>query len=681
MALPPMNPVKLLLALHAQRPAGTPPEAHARAHDLAYRPFLESLERHGFLRVALHLSAGVLDHLEQQAPQTLALLRTLVGRGQVELLGGALEPVPLGLLPERDGLVQLQAMRARLESLFDVVPQGAWVDRAAFEPELPRLLRATGHGFTFVGGEGVREALPPGGGYGYFATERAGTTLSVFPLSLALSSAIPFGAPQDLALLLEDAARHPAGAGGLGLTFGGPLEAFGLWPRSHSWCYARGKLDALFERLAQLSSFVELLPPSEYLARFPPAGSVQLRPERPLLGRDAGVDALHRRMLRTSHRLFEAIGELGEETERLAQARAELLRGQALPDPDVLRIPAQRSALHGCLIRADNLIDAETRGEGDFIEYEEDDLDADLRDEALLANGQIAALVDPDAGGAVCRLDFRPPAFNLGPLPARIVRPPHAASADPDPAAPPRGPHLEVAAEPDLAALAIDDGYLRFSFIDRFHAPGFALENLVRGGDGDLGDFAGAPFVVEASGVDEEGDLSASVTLVREGRLAYPEGGRGLLVEKTFHVPIDAGRLEAEYILENGSDAPLQFTFVPELNLGVLGRAGPERYLQALAGPRVPLDERRNHGLLSAVQLIDEAEGVAVELVLDREAELWSYPVTAVVPGPDGDRAVLQGVCLLPRMAIALPPRESVRLVMKLELAKVEFEAEGELDA
>jgi hypothetical protein len=676
-----MNPVKLLLALHAQRPVGTPASELQRAHDLAYRPFLESLERHGFLRVALHLSGGVLDHLAAQQPETLSLIRTLIGRGQLEMLGGALAPVPLGLLPERDALVQLEAMKARLAELFDVLPRGAWIDRAAFEPELPRLLKATGHGFTFVSGEGVREALPPGAGFGYFAAERAGASLAVFPLSLALSSAIPFGAPQDLALLLEEAAHRPAPPGGLGLTFGGPLEAFGLWPRSHSWCYARGKLDALLERLQQASAFLELLPPSEYLARFPPSGTLHLRPERPLLGHDAGVDALHRRMLRTSARLFDAVAELGEESERLAEARTELVRGQALPDADALLLPALRTALHGCLIRADNLIDAETRGDGDFIEYEEDDLDADLRDEALLANGQIAALVDPDAGGAVCRLDFRPPAVALGPLPARRSRPLHPASSDPDPAAPPRGPFLEAAAEPGLEALAIDDGTPRFCFVDRFHAPDFSLEALVRGSDGDIGDFAQGQYVVEASGVDEEGDLSASVTLVRDGKLAGPEGVRGLLVEKTFHVPIDAGRLEAEYILENSSDAPLSFIFVPELNLGVLGAPGPERYLQIGDGERTSLTERTVHAAVDHVQLIDEAEGVAVELSLDRAVELWSYPVEAVVPGETGDRRVLQGVCLLPRMPLTLPPRESVRLVIKLEVARVEFEAEDALDA
>jgi len=521
--------------------------------------------------------------------------------------------------------------------------------------------------------------------------------------------------------------------GGLGLTFGDDGEKLGLWPDTHEWVYARGWLDQLFSALEDAGDSIESLTPSEYLARFPPQARVyvpsasyeelmdwalpasaarRLEAFRRELEKDPArapdlafvrgaswpsflakypeANALHKRMLRVSKKLAEAETEQGQTT-RLSQARAELYRGQCNCAYwhgvfGGLYLPHLRHAAYAALIRAENLIDAETRGEGDFIEYDEDDLDSDLRDEAVLANAQLSAMVDPDEGGALVELDFRPQAVCLTHVMSRreeayhqhLRELPDRPAAPREEGAPPNIHQNFSAKEPELASKLVEDGYRRLSFIDRFYAPGFGLEQLAGGADGDIGEFSGRPYAIEAGGVDEDGDLSASVTLVREGNLNLPEGPRALLVEKTFHMAIDTAKLEVEYILENQADTHIAFTFAPELNLTLLSAQEPERYIELADGRRASLGARLNHGSVSGLRLIDEQQGVAIELGLDRESEIWSYPVETVNLSEEGFERTYQGTCFLLRMALALPPRETARIMVRVELARVEVEPEPE---
>lgn len=720
-----MTPAQLVLAIHCHQPVGNFDAVFARAHDRAYRPLLDALGRHPHVRIALHLSGPLLDWLEEKRPEFLADVRSLLDRGQVELLGGGLEEPILSAIPDRDALGQLEGLSARIQQLFGAQPRGAWLAERVWEPDLPRLLAPSGLRYTFLDDAHFRAAGVEGPLRGHYVTDHAGTPLALFPIDRGLRERIPYAPVAEALAYLREAAK----SGGT-LVFGDDGEKFGLWPGTDRWVHEKGWLDAFFKGLGELAGELELLPPSEVLARSAPAGRVYLpsssyrelmtwtlpasrarrvEAAREELGEDAELlrgggwsafftkypeaHALQARMLHASTKVAEALAETGE-TERLALARRELYRGQCNCAYwhgvfGGLYLPHLRHAAYAALIRADNLVDSETRGDGDFIEYEEDDLDADLRDEALLANAQLAAWVDPDEGGALYELDFRPLATCVTHVPARREEAYHAElrvldqqepqpQVTPDDQPPPSIHAAPRAKEPGLSKLLVDDGYRRLSFIDRIHAPGFGLEQLQKGSDGDVGHFAGQPYTIEASGVDEEGDLSASVTLVREAGLDLPDGPRRLLIEKTFHVPIDAPRLETEYILENLSDAPLSFTFAPELNLTLLSALEPDRYLELPDGKRASLAARLNHGATKAARLMDEQQGVAIDLELDREAELWTYPVETANLSDEGFERTYQGTCLLLRMPISLPPRESARIIVRTELAKVEIEAESE---
>jgi len=612
-----MKPTPLVLALFVHPPpGGAEPvpggaelaECFARAVD----PALELLRAHAQLKAALHLAGPLWTWMERARPAALERIGALIERGQVEVLGGGFESPILAALPDRDAQGQLEAMQAQVRSALGVAPTGLWLTERVLDPVLVERLASLGLRFAFVDSAHLRAAGIAGVLGGYHVTSRAGAAVALLPIDEALSEGVARGAPEGVFAALDE--RAPGDVDpphGRARVLAVDLEALAQHP---------GALEALCVGAR------EWILPSEVLSRFTPQGRVTLSASSARWC-EPGAGALHARMLHTSKKLAEAVAEVGE-TERLSEARTALFRAQGAMGQATLAAGAARRTglLHAAvraLIQADVRIDAETRGEGEFIEYEEDDLDADLRDEALLANAQLSAWVKPDVGGALTELDLRSLAVCLTQVPGQA-----------------------------------DGVGPRLGFVDRFFAPG------ARAADADVGGFAGQPYAIEASGVDEEGDLSASVTLVREGALALPEGPRPLLVEKTFHVPIDAARLEVEYIIENLGDAPLQVTFAPELHLAALDRdTAPS--LELPDGTRIALGAPATLPPTRSARVVHAV--FAVALTFDRPAEIWSAPIRA--------EDALVGVGLLLRLPLSLPPRESTRLVVGLEVVPLDRDA------
>ena len=102
--------ISLALVLHNHQPVGNFGWVIAESYDKAYLPMVEALERHPSILMGLHYSGPLLDWLRAERPEFLDRLSALVGRGQVELLGGGYYEPVLASLPERDRIGQLERM-------------------------------------------------------------------------------------------------------------------------------------------------------------------------------------------------------------------------------------------------------------------------------------------------------------------------------------------------------------------------------------------------------------------------------------------------------------------------------------------------------------------------------------------------------------------------------------------
>ena len=142
----------LCLVFHNHQPVGQLPWAFEDAWRDSYSPFLDVLESHPHVRVALHYTGPLLDWLQEHRPETIHRIRDLVARGQVEVLaGGFYEPI-LAIWPTADQSAQITRLRDRVEQLFGVAPRGLWLAERVWEPDLAHSIRACGIDYTFVDG-------------------------------------------------------------------------------------------------------------------------------------------------------------------------------------------------------------------------------------------------------------------------------------------------------------------------------------------------------------------------------------------------------------------------------------------------------------------------------------------------------------------------------------------------
>lgn len=237
--------VSLLFGVHAHQPVGNFAEVMEDAHQRCYKPFLETVYRYPEFHFAAHFSGWLLDWLLTHHPEDMALLRTMIARGQVEMFGaGDMEPV-LAVIPYRDRIAQLAAMSDRLQAAFGQRPQGAWLTERVWEATVVPALGDAGVSYVMVDDyhflcAGVeRNQLN-----GYFSTEEDGRRVDLYPISEALRYRLPFAEARDAVAYIESQAQVGGRAAAI---YFDDIEKFGIWPETYDWVYTRGWLTQFIE--------------------------------------------------------------------------------------------------------------------------------------------------------------------------------------------------------------------------------------------------------------------------------------------------------------------------------------------------------------------------------------------------------------------------------------------------
>jgi hypothetical protein len=442
--------VSLLLGVHAHQPAGNFPEVVARAHDLCYRPFLQTLHRFPDFRFAVHASGPLLDTLFARYPEDLRLLREMVQRGQVEMFGaGDTEPV-LAAIPERDRVTQIHALSDKLEREFGQRPEGAWLTERVWEVNVVPALASCGIRYVTVddyhflcAGKTDAELA------GYFTTEEGGQPLDLFPISEPLRYRIPFAPAPDVVAYIESLAERGPGAAAI---YFDDIEKFGIWPETHDWVYGKGWLDA-FVRGVLASNRIETLTYREFHAGHRTRGVVYLPTTsyiemnewtlpapaahdyaalvarekeagrygvekaflrggiwRNFLSRYPEANWMHKRMLGLSARLaalksWQRTPEM-QQLLHVAQANDAYWHGLF----GGLYLPHLRRGIYSALLTLEAALDRVAPRPA----REQLDLDSDGVDEACLQNGDLQAIVRLDGAASVVELDSYALAQNFG---------------------------------------------------------------------------------------------------------------------------------------------------------------------------------------------------------------------------------------------------------------------------
>ncbi|MCR4315953.1 MAG: DUF1926 domain-containing protein [Planctomycetes bacterium] len=445
--------VNFSLVLHNHQPIGNLPHVFREVFEIAYRPFIEVYSKYADrIPIGLHISGPLLEWLSDYEKTYVSEIRDLVRSNSIELVcGGMYEPI-LPMLPTRDRLGQIEAMRAYLKTEFGANSSGFWLAERVWEQSLATDIRTAGLEYTIVDDSHFKAAgLMEDDLTSYFLTEDRGNVLAVFAIPEALRYAIPFKEPRET---IDYLSRFRSETGENVIVYADDGEKFGSWPKTNKLIYTDGWLKKFFEEIIDNRHSVKMILPRDALKKCPPAGKVYFPDAsyREMMewalpsnvqgefeeavedAKEAGVyeglrnflrggtwrnflvrypeaNRMYSRMLHVSFLIDKVISE---KREGAIEARRALHKGQCNCAYwhgvfGGLYMPHLRDAVYANLIAAENLALSGKRG----FKVEERDFNLDGSSEIFVRTDHVTLYVAPKHGAQLYELDLRKVNFNV----------------------------------------------------------------------------------------------------------------------------------------------------------------------------------------------------------------------------------------------------------------------------
>jgi len=336
-----------------------------------------------------------------------------------------------------------------------------------------------------------------------------------------------------------------------------------------------------------------------------------------------------------------------------------------------LYLPHLRHALYENLIKGEALYDQQMHREKEWIDLEKLDFNGDGDEEVILKNPETVLLFS-SRGGSLLEMDDRSKAFNiLGTLTRRkegyhhnLLESREQASRDEASTAETKTIHeIFDSKERGLDQYLHFDEYRRASFLDHFIAEPMDFESFRRCQYQEEGDFIKEPYEIEVKrkGKYQEVFFSRSGSLLRNGERDP------MKIEKSFSILSHQKVVKASYQITHAGEKR-RTNFGIEFNINLLAGDAPDRYYD-IRGHQ--LEDRRLASIgesrdVSEIQLVDEWVGMKVVLKMDRNCNLWRFPIETVSLSESGFEKIFQGSCLLLYWPLDLDSREQFRLTVEL---------------
>jgi 4-alpha-glucanotransferase len=696
---------QLVLLLHAHQPVGNFEDVIERAYRDAYLPFLEVLTQHPTIHVGLHYSGPLLEWAERAHPEYFDKLRSLVKRGQVEIVGGGFYEPVLIAIPERDQHEQLTRLADYIEKHFGKRPSGAWLTERVWEPQLPSSLAQAGVQYTLVDdnhflGAGFDEQQL----YGYYTAENMGHVVKLLPGLKTLRYTIPFRPPEDTIVFLR---RSAASLPGAFAAMGDDLEKLGSWPETHKHCYEDGWLRNFFTAVEDCSDWLETATPSMAIAARPAQGRADLptasytemmewslptrariryhdlvkefesRPEmlpflrggtwRNFFSKYSEANLLHAKMLHVSDKVHGS-KPTHDKRDALAveDAVTSLLRGEC-NDPywhgvfGGLYMPHLRTAAWRALAHAEALADTRGHKQPEYSTANRLDFDADGNEEIYLTSDRYTALIHPSDGATLSALDFR--RTNV-PLINSLMRRPeayHEAVRSAKASSPEKfgSIHEQVRTK--------EDGLEKWLNYDRWRRNCFRV--LLFSTERCFEDYA--PLRLDEDGTLAGGRYRVANASDRRIELVSEESCNWSLTKTFSFSPTKEGfEVACDLTVKKtgAGDATVQIGL--EVVVNFLAPAATDRYFD-VNGQRFPL---RWSAKTSAnpLRVVDEWQKTGVSLEAAGAREFWLAPIETVSESEGGFERIYQGSQIAAIWLVPIACGDEWRAKLKLKAFPIE---------
>ena len=416
--------VYFILALHNHQPVGNLPEVFQDNFQRAYRPFLDVIYRFPEIKFTLHNSGILMEWIRQHQPAYLDKLRTMIDRGQVEIMGGGFYEPIMPVIRDEDKKGQVDKLTRWVKDNLNTTPQGMWLTERIWEPGLARPLSQAGMQYIVVDDTHFQEV-----GFEelhhYYITEEEGWSLKIFPISEKLRYLIPFRPPQETIDYLwsyynKDENRV--------LVLADDGEKFGGWPSTYASVYEEGWLEHFLEILTDNSDWLQTATFSEYMQLSPPRGLVYLPASsyqemkewsrgfwRNFFIQYPESNRMHKKMLAVRRRIDSIPAQ--QEGSRY-QALDHLWAGQCNCAYwhgvfGGLYLNFLRAGIWENLLQAEEAAEKAIHSEMPFLELRVTDRDYDGKEEVEVVTDRFTCLFAPHLGGSMWEFSWRPGVTNL----------------------------------------------------------------------------------------------------------------------------------------------------------------------------------------------------------------------------------------------------------------------------
>lgn len=264
----------LILCIHNHQPVGNFKEVFFKAIYHSYLPFLEELLNFPTIKVSLHTSGCLYEFMEDNnINDYFDIVKTLLGRKQIEIVSSGIYEPLLFLLPDKDKIEAIKKMNSYIQNKFNFSPKGIWLTERVWEPHLAKPINQAGIEYTLIDDYAFRKTgLTENDLFFYYVTEEEGYTLKVFPILKKLRYLIPYHEPSEIIDFLENTPEESTI-----FTYGDDGEKFGLWPGTYDHVYKQGWLKKFLKVMSEHPEYQTLLL-EEAVTLIPPKGRIYLSP-------------------------------------------------------------------------------------------------------------------------------------------------------------------------------------------------------------------------------------------------------------------------------------------------------------------------------------------------------------------------------------------------------------------
>ncbi|MBN1626885.1 MAG: DUF1926 domain-containing protein [Deltaproteobacteria bacterium] len=691
--------IRLVMVLHGHQPVGNFDQVFKMAYRKCYRPVLELLDAHPGIKTGIHFSGPLFEWIENNEPESMDMLLSMVQRNQIELLsGGFYEPL-LAAIPARDARGQVFLMNNFINERFGVKPEGFWLTERVWDSAIPSILKDTGLSYTVVDDTHFYYAgLKHENIYGTYITEKGGDTLKMMATPMIMRYLIPFRLVEDVISHLkaqEDMGREIA-------VYGDDMEKFGLWPGTHEWVLEKGWLETFFASIESNTEWLRTELPRDFVSSTPPVGRIYL----PQASYEEMTEwALPAEKSHTLQKIIQSLKNDGrweewrpfvrggiwdnflvkyEESNRMhkkmsflselagdnEEARGYIWRSQCNCAYwhgvfGGLYLGHLRRAIHENLIKAQASILSRS---GKKIVMFKEDINRDGHDEIIIWDDQTGIGISPNKGGGIFELCHLPCAINLSDVLTRRHEAYHYELDKVKPGDSPKKDKEGIASihdisqsGEDLVKLLVYDKYDRISLLDHFLGEDASLRDYAINDYPEDGNFVQGEYTIEQESVTQD------YVMIRLSRKGYVGPGR-LQINKSINVKNGSG-ITIDYFFENKSSENLSTRYGCEFNLNLFSDLDPDRYFFFKESGAVRnVSETGQEDNLTIFELINKADRMAVTFEFSRPLSLWFYPLMTVSKSEEGFEYTYQGSSLLFHFPMNLIPSVTDHLQIKITM-------------